>query len=92
MSQMATQNIQASAAAPQFSQPGGAIPAGYSLNAHGDRMALFTTRLDGSDPRRPGEVAETGKTILNGFRRQSGHWFHPSDNGGNTLGTQMARR
>ncbi|MBT6660033.1 MAG: hypothetical protein HOB00_07065 [Verrucomicrobia bacterium] len=86
MSQMATQNIQASAAAPQFSQPGGAIPAGYSLNLTAtDGVIYYTT--DGSDPRRPGEVAETGKTILNG---SAGKWaLVPSaDNGGNTLGTQ----
>ncbi|MBT3841963.1 MAG: hypothetical protein HOF61_07250, partial [Verrucomicrobia bacterium] len=86
MSQMATQNIQASAAAPQFSQPGGAIPAGYSLNLTAtDGVIYYTT--DGSDPRRPGEVAETGKTILNGSAEK---WaLVPSaDNGGNTLGTQ----
>ena len=86
MSQMATQNIQASAAAPQFSQPGGAVPAGYSLNLTAtDGVIYYTT--DGSDPRRPGEVAETGKTILNGSAEK---WaLVPSaDNGGNTLGTQ----
>ena len=86
MSQMATQNIQASGNAPQFSQSGGAVPAGYSLNlTASDGVIYYTT--DGSDPRRPGEVAETGTTVLNGSAEK---WaLVPSaDNGGNTLGTQ----
>ena len=84
MSQMATQNIQASDNAPQFSQSGGAIPAGYSLKLTSPDGEIYYT-LNGSDPRRPGEVAETGKIILAGSAEK---WvLVPSaDNGGDALG------
>ena len=86
MGQMATQNIQASDNAPQFSQSGGAIPAGYSLKLMSPDGEIYYT-LDGSDPRRPGEVAETGKTILAGSAEK---WalVPSSDNGGDTLGNR----
>ena len=83
MSQMAAQNIQASDKAPQFSQNGGAIPAGYRLRLTAPEGEIYYT-LDGNDPRRPGEVAETGKTILSGSAKKLA--LVPSaDNGGNKL-------
>ena len=84
MSQMATQNIQASDNAPQFSQSGGAIPVGYRLKLTSPDGEIYYT-LNGSDPRRPGEVAETGKTILTGSAEK--RVLVPSaDNGGDVLG------
>ncbi len=86
MSQMATQKIQASDNAPQFSQDGGAVPAGYNLKLTAPEGEIYYT-LNGTDPRRPGEVAETGKTILAGDAEK---WaLVPSaDNGGNALGNK----
>ena len=86
MSQMASQNIQASDNAPQFGQDGGAVPAGYRLKLTAPEGEIYYT-LNGTDPRRPGEVAETGKTILAGDAEK---WaLVPSaDNGGNALGNQ----
>ena len=83
MSQMAAQNIQASDNAPQFSQNGGPIPAGYRLRLTAPQGEIYYT-FDGSDPRRPGEVAETGKNILLGSAEKLA--LVPSaDNGGNKL-------
>ena len=86
MSQMAAQKIQASDNAPQFSQDGGAVPAGYSLKLSAPDGEIYYT-LNGSDPRRPAEVAETGKTVLTGSAEK---WaLVPSaDNGGNALGNK----
>jgi len=86
MNQMAAQNIQASENAPQFSQDGGAVPAGYRLTLTAPDGEIYYT-LNGSDPRRPGEVAETGKTILAG---DADKWalVPSSDNGGDTLGNR----
>ena len=86
MNQMAAQKIQASENAPQFSQDGGAVPAGYRLTLTAPDGEIYYT-LNGSDPRRPGEVAETGKTILAG---DADKWalVPSSDNGGDTLGNR----
>ncbi|MBL4640795.1 MAG: lamin tail domain-containing protein, partial [Verrucomicrobiales bacterium] len=86
MNQMAAQNIQASENASQFSQDGGAVPAGYRLTLTAPDGEIYYT-LNGSDPRRPGEVAETGKTILAG---DADKWalVPSSDNGGDTLGNR----
>ncbi|MEE2948104.1 MAG: lamin tail domain-containing protein, partial [Verrucomicrobiota bacterium] len=86
MSQMATQKIQASDNAPQFAQDGGAVPAGYRLKLTAPEGEIYYT-LNGTDPRRPGEMAEVGKTILAGDAEK---WaLVPSaDNGGNALGNR----
>ena len=83
MSQMASQKIQFSDSATQFSQNGGAVPAGYPLVLTAPEGDIYYT-LDGSDPRKPGADAETGKTILSGDAEK---WaLVPSvDNGGSEL-------
>ena len=85
MSQMASQKIQFSDNAPQFSQNGGAVPGGYKLKLTAPAGDIYYT-LDGSDPRKPGAVAESGKTIFSGDAEK---WaLVPSvDNGGSELGT-----
>ena len=57
MSQMASQKIQFSDNAPQFSQNGGAVPGGYKLKLTAPAGDIYYT-LDGSDPRKPSAVAE----------------------------------
>ena len=84
MSQMAGQKIQFSDNTPQFSQNGGAVPAGYQLTLSAPEGKVYYT-VDGADPRRPGAMVETGKTVLSGNAEK---WaMVPSvDNGGNELG------
>ena len=84
MSQMAAQKIQFSDNTPQFSQNGGAVPAGYQLSLSAPEGEVYYT-VDGADPRRPGAMVETGKTVLSGNAEK---WaMVPSmDNGGNDLG------
>ena len=83
MSQMASQKIQFSDNAPQFRQNGGAVPSGYLLDLNAPEGDIYYT-MDGSDPRKPGAVAETGKTIL---AENDEKWvFIPSvQNGGDKL-------
>ena len=86
MNQMSTQKIQASYNAPQFVQDGGVVPTGYRLKITAPEGEIYYT-LNGTDPRRPGEMAEVGKTILDGDAEK---WVlvPSSDNDGNTLGNK----
>ena len=63
MNQMASQKIQFSENVPQFSRNGGAVFSGYPLNLNSLEGDIYYT-MDGSDPRKPGAVTETGKVVL----------------------------
>ena len=65
MNQMASQKIQFSENVPQFSRNGGAVFSGYPLNLTSLEGDIYYT-MDGSDPRKPGAVTETGKVVLSG--------------------------
>ncbi|MEC9331681.1 MAG: lamin tail domain-containing protein [Verrucomicrobiota bacterium] len=65
MNQMASQKIQFSENVPQFSRNGGAVFSGYPLNLNSLEGDIYYT-MDGSDPRKPGAVTETGKVVLSG--------------------------
>ena len=84
MSQMAGQKIQFSDNTPQFSQNGGAVPTGYQLTLSAPEGEVYYT-LDGADPRRPGAMEETGKTVLQG-NAEKWAMVPSADNGGNDLG------
>ena len=65
MNQMASQKIQFSENVPQFSRNGGAVFSGYPLNLTSLEGDIYYT-MDGSDPRKPGAVTETGRVVLTG--------------------------
>ena len=65
MNQMASQKIQFSENVPQFNRNGGAVSSGYPLTLTSLEGDIYYT-MDGSDPRKPGAVTETGKAILTG--------------------------
>ncbi len=65
MNQMASQKIQFSENVPQFSRNGGAVFSGYPLNLTSLEGDIYYT-MDGSDPRKPNAVTETGKVVLSG--------------------------
>ena len=70
MGQMASQKIQFSENIPQFNRNGGAVSSGYPLSITSLEGDIYYT-MDGSDPRKPGAVTETGKAIITGNAEKS---------------------